>query len=108
MANGIHGREGMTDDQLQFELQNGGRFVVFQYCISVVFMTFKRSSDVYFFRAGEARAAKGLPFSLISLLVGWWGIPWGPIWTISTIFRNSAGGLDVTNEILAGSAPADA
>jgi hypothetical protein len=45
--------------------------------------------------------AKGLPFSLISLVAGWWGIPWGPIWTLTTLATNLSGGKDVTREILA-------
>jgi len=33
-------------------------------------------------------------------VLGWWGIPWGPIWTISTIVTNLRGGRDVTNEVV--------
>jgi hypothetical protein len=29
---------------------------------------------------------------LLSALFGWWGFPWGPIWTISSIFTNAGGG----------------
>jgi hypothetical protein len=96
----IVGLDGLSGEQLEFELQRGGQFVVFQYCISILVMTFRRSSDIHFFRAGEPRTAKGLPYCGISLLLGWWGIPWGPIWTISTTFRNLRGGLDVTGEIV--------
>jgi hypothetical protein len=34
----------------------------------------------------------GLRASLVSALFGWWGFPWGPIWTISSIFTNAVGG----------------
>ncbi len=95
----IIGLDGLTTDQVNFELQSGGRFIVFQYCVSILVMTFKRSSSVYFVRSGESLAGKGVAFSMCSLLLGWWGIPWGPIWTVSTIFRNSRGGLDVTAEV---------
>lgn len=30
--------------------------------------------------------------SLTSLIFGWWGIPWGPIWTLRAIFNNTRGG----------------
>lgn len=96
----IKGIEGMTAEQLNLELSAGARFVVFQYCISVIVVSFKRGSTIHFIRAGESAFGKGVLFSLCSLLLGWWGIPWGPIWTISTIFRNSRGGLDVTNEVV--------
>ena len=110
MAN-VVGLNGLSGEQLQLEIQRGGRFVVFQYCISILVMTFKRSSDVHFVRAGEPSTSKGLPYCGIPLLLGWWGIPWGPIWTISTTYRNLSGGLDVTAEIaqsLAGPEPSPA
>jgi hypothetical protein len=96
----IVGIEGMTGDQLKFEVQNGGRFVMFQYCVSILVMSFKRSSDIRFLRAGESHAGLAAPYCLLSLLLGWWGIPWGPIWTVSTTYRNLRGGLDVTGEVL--------
>jgi len=99
----IIGMDGLTTDLVNHELQNGARFVVFEYCISILVMTFKRGSDVYYVRPGESVIAKALPWTLLSLLLGWWGIPWGPIWTISTVFRNLSGGRDVTQELIAAS-----
>ena len=92
---------GLSGPDLQSAVAQGGRFVVFQYCVSILIMTFKRSSSIYFIRPGESAAARGLPFALISLIAGWWGIPWGPIWTLTTIATNLSGGKDVTREILA-------
>jgi len=37
---------------------------------------------------------------LFTLVVGWWGVPWGPIYTIESIFSNCCGGKDVTKEIM--------
>lgn len=71
----IVGLEGMSMQELSWELDKGGRFVVFTYCISVLVMTFKRPSKVFFVRAGESTFVHGLPYLLISLLFGWWGIP---------------------------------
>jgi hypothetical protein len=31
-------------------------------------------------------------FTFVSLVFGWWGIPWGTIYTIQSIFRNLKGG----------------
>src|SRR5215469_11856637 len=39
----IRGIEGMTPEQLNFELQRGARFVIFQYAISIIVMSFRRS-----------------------------------------------------------------
>ncbi len=97
----ILGIEGMNREQLQFEVQQGGKFVYFQYCISVILMTFRRSSDIYFIRAGEGTFSKGIGFTLLSLVAGWWGIPWGPIYTIGSVVTNFGGGKDVTQEVLA-------
>ena len=95
----IQGIEGMSLDRLKFELQRGAKLVFYQYAISILVITFRRSSDVYFIPAGESAMQKGLPWSLISLVAGWWGIPWGPIFTIQTLATNFQGGKDVTAEL---------
>ena len=100
MATQIRGMEGLKQGELDFELQRGAKFVLFQYCISVVILTFRRPSDIYFLRAGENAVVKGLPFTLVSLVAGWWGIPWGPIYTIQSIYNNSRGGKDVTQAVV--------
>jgi hypothetical protein len=97
----IRGAEGLSADQLNFELQRGGRFVVFQYTISAIILTFRRSSDIYFIRAGENAINKGIPYILLTLVAGWWGIPWGPIFTIQALITNFGGGKNVTNQVVA-------
>jgi hypothetical protein len=57
----IQGIEGMSTDQLRFEIQRGAKLVFYQYCISILVMTFRRSSDVYYIPAGESAVSKGLP-----------------------------------------------
>ena len=102
----IHGIEGMTTDQLRFEIQRGGKLVFYQYAISILVMSFRRSSDIYFIRAGESAVSKSLPWTLLSLVGGWWGIPWGPIFTIQSLFTNLRGGKDVTANLAALLGPA--
>jgi hypothetical protein len=97
----IVGAENLTSDQMHQEILRGGKFVIYQYCISALLVTFKRSSNVYFIRANESAVAKGLGYTATSLALGWWGLPWGPIYTIQTIWANVTGGHDVTPEILA-------
>ena len=96
----IKGIEGLTSDDINREISRGGKFVMYQYCISILVMTFKRPSDVYFIRGGESGISKGLPFTGLSLTLGWWGIPWGPIYTISSFITNFSGGRDVTAEVI--------
>ena len=101
MATKIVGIEGMSSESLNQELQKGGKFVIFEYCISIILMTFKRPSNIYFVKAGEGTAGKSIGFTLTSLLLGWWGIPWGPIHTFGSLFTNLKGGKDVTSEVVA-------
>ena len=105
----IVGTDGMTPEQVQQEVRDGGRFVIYQYCISILIMTFKRGSNIYFLKAGEGTLGKGLGFSALTFLLGWWGIPWGPVYTIQALWKNFSGGLDVTAEVMAQAAqPASA
>jgi hypothetical protein len=96
----ISGTEGLTNEQLHRELSEGARFVVFEYCISVLILTFKRSSEVHYLRPGESALLKGLPYTLLSLVCGWWGFPFGLIYTPMAVFTNLSGGRDVTAQIL--------
>jgi hypothetical protein len=66
----ILGIEGMSPDQVQFEIQRGAKLVCYQYCISILVMSFRRLSDAYFVRAGESRVSKGLPWILLSPVCG--------------------------------------
>ncbi|HEX6986100.1 MAG TPA: hypothetical protein VF170_12035 [Planctomycetaceae bacterium] len=97
----IVGLEGLTHEDLAQELDRGARFVVYQYCVSVLVLTFTRGTNIYFVRSDESRMAKGLPWTALSLAFGWWGFPFGLIFTPVTVIRNLLGGKDVTDEVLA-------
>ena len=96
----IKGIEGMTLSNLELEVQSGAKFIIFQYCVSIGIMTFRRSSDVYFVRVGESAWKKGLGFTAMTLFLGWWGIPWGFIYTPTIIYANLKGGKDVTEPVI--------
>ena len=91
--------EGLTVDEINHEISKGAKFVAFQYCISIFVMTFKRGSSIYFIRSGESTLKHSLVFTLITLLFGWWGFPWGPVYSISSLSINPAGGKDLTQEV---------
>lgn len=93
--------EGLSAYDLQKEAQKGARFIYYAFTISFIVVTFKRTSGVYMVRNGESTSAKGLPFTIISGLFGWWGIPFGPKYTMQSIRTNMNGGKDVTDEIMA-------
>ena len=96
----IRNLNGLTIEQVNSEIQCGGRFVMFQYTVSLIVVTLQRSSDIYFIPGDEKSLSKGLPFTLVSLFFGWWGLPWGPIRTIGSLSCNLSGGKDVTQEVL--------
>jgi hypothetical protein len=91
---------GMTAHEVEFEIERGARFVVYQWAVSVLIMSFKRNSGVVYVKAGENAAMKSLPWTLLSLFLGWWGIPWGFIYTPQVIYKNLNGGADVTPYVL--------
>lgn len=93
--------DGLSPQDLQGEVNKGGRFVFFDYTVSFLFVTFKRTSGVYLLRAGENPATRSIPFTLVSLLLGWWGIPFGPKYTFEAIRTNLRGGKDVTDDVMA-------
>jgi hypothetical protein len=95
----IQGLGNMSPDQLRFEIQRGAKLVRYQYCVSLLVITFRRSSEVHFIPAGESAVGKGLPWTLLTLVAGWWGIPWGPIFSIQALITNFKGGKDLTAEI---------
>lgn len=90
----------MSIEELNSELSNGGRFVIYTWTLSLIVITQRRgSSDVFFLRRDEWAIKHGWPYLILSLLLGWWGIPWGPIYTIQSIYYAFCG-KDVTDEIL--------
>jgi hypothetical protein len=101
----IIGTDGHSPASLRNEIERGAKFVIYSYNFSLVVMSFKRPSNVCFVGAGQSRVVKGLPFTLISLVFGWWGFPWGIIYTIQSLHTNLSGGKDVTDSILASLAP---
>lgn len=92
---------GLTLAALRAAISGGARFVVFPYCESWILVSFKRATDPILVRPGESRLrVAGAPI-VHSLLFGWWGIPWGPFWTITTLWRTLRGGIDVTDDVMA-------
>ena len=92
--------EGLSADALENEVEKGGRFIYFAFTVSLIVVTFKRTSGVFLLRSNESAVKKSIPYSLLSLVFGWWGIPFGPKHTIQSIRTNMKGGKDVTDEVM--------
>ena len=58
-------------------------------------MSFENYSKPVFIPRGKGTLGPAIPYILISLLFGWWGIPWGPIFTIKSLYTNLNGGMEV-------------
>ena len=97
----INGLENISPQQLSQEVSRGGKFVVFEYCISLLIITFKQPSSIHYVRPGEGTFGKSITYTILTLILGWWGFPWGPIYSIASFIQNFKGGKDITNEMLA-------
>jgi hypothetical protein len=56
---------------------------------------------VYLTHSWQQRYMWGLWYSILALLLGPWGVPWGLLWTPWALWVNLAGGADCTGEVLA-------
>ncbi len=99
-AGAARGIEDLTPSELR-DVAKGGRFVVYQWCVSAIFLTFTLPSRPRFIPSGKSAVLPGLGFSALTMLTGWWGFPWGPIRTIAALATNLGGGHDVTSEVMA-------
>jgi len=95
----IYGIEGMTYNEIFEEINKGGRFVVFYYCFSILILTLKRPTNVYLLRASESAFSKGFIPTLVTIIFGWWGIPFGIIYTIQCLVHNLGKDKNVTKEV---------
>ena len=95
-------QRGKIDFQdLENKTKIGGRFVVYQWIIPLpFFIPIKRLSKVFFIDTDSKPTKYALRFNTLNLLIGWWGLPFGPIYLINSIRFNLKGGLDVTDDIL--------
>jgi hypothetical protein len=77
----------------------GARCVRFELCISCLCFTWRRQTAIHWLAPGDGGLLRGLPYSLVTLLFGWWGLPWGLVQTPLALYTNCAGGYDVTPEV---------
>lgn len=65
------------------------QLVSYTYVISAIVITYRKSTRYYFMDVEKKQAATAkLLCTLCNLLFGWWGFPWGPIWTVKETFCN--------------------
>lgn len=71
----------------------------FEACFSIIFLTVQMQSR-FLFEEKDRRLFTGFFYTLFTFIFGWWGIPWGPIYTIKIIGSNIFGGRLMTVEEL--------
>lgn len=97
----IRGIERMNAKEVIEEVERGGKFVIYQTVMSFVVVTLRNPTAIHFIRSGQGRVGPGIGYTLQTLLLGWWGIPWGFIYTPIVLITNLCGGKDVTEAVVA-------
>lgn len=70
--------------------------------LSFVFISFRTQSQPTSYPSRKATATR-LGCDAVNLICGWWGIPWGPIWTVQAFLSNARGKDEMTlGEIIEG------
>ena len=60
------------------------------YVMSFFFVTYRRAHSGIWCQ--QCRAFEAAKWTLVSGLLGWWGFPWGPIYTMQALYVNAKGG----------------
>jgi hypothetical protein len=84
----IRNTQGMSVNELSTEIERGGKFVIFPFCI----MAGVWESKTYFIRAGEWTAKYSIGYIIRTIIWIWLS----PRAVISSIYTNLKGGKDVT------------
>jgi hypothetical protein len=88
-------------EEIRTRIARGARLVRFEFCVSFLVFTVRRQSPIFITESWQGRYIRGLGYSLLALLLGPWGIPWGPIWSTWAVWVNLTGGVDETDTVLA-------
>jgi hypothetical protein len=71
--------------------------VRYETCVSMIFLTWRWESPPVEIAPGESRTLASLPYCLMTLVLGWWGVPWGIFLTPQVLWRNLCGGRQLMN-----------
>lgn len=96
----IPGTEGLTLGDVELDVLKGGRFLTFPWNISVIVLSYRRHTGLVYVPAAGTPGGHALGWGLFSLLFGWWGFPWGLIYTPASLWTNATGGKDHTQTVL--------
>ena len=97
----IHIDDTVKTGELPELVRKGAKFIAYRYIISVpVFYPTKRISKLFFIKPGEKSSKYSTGYNLLSLLLGIWGLPFGPPNTVRAFILNLKGGIDFTEDVM--------
>ncbi len=96
----LAGSRPLLPEQIRSRVMAGARLVRFEFCVSLLLFTIRRQSPLYLTESWQGRYLRGLAYSLLAILLGPWGVPWGLIYTPWAVWVNLAGGVDETDTVL--------
>jgi hypothetical protein len=96
----LGGSRPLFPDEVRVRVAAGARLVRFEYCFSLIVFTIRRQSPIYLTESWQGRYLRGLGYSLLAIVLGPWGVPWGLIYTPWAMWVNLTGGVDETDAML--------
>lgn len=93
------GTEGMTLKDVEDDILKGGRFRAWNWCVSLIVISYSRRTSPCFVRSTRASSRKAWFYSLTTMAFGWWSIH-GLVYTFLSLWHNCRGGTDMTSEVL--------
>lgn len=87
-----------NEEHVKSFVENGGRFVIFQYTITFI-VSFRLFSKIKLIPADESIEQKASTYNLISMVFGWWGLG-GPFTVAETMKVNNKGGIEITKDVV--------
>ncbi|MBT3800627.1 MAG: hypothetical protein HOG05_05705 [Bacteroidetes bacterium] len=101
MRMSIHKSENFSINSIHKEVDHGAVFIAYKYIISIpIFPPVQRFSKLYLIKSFENKSMYCTGSNIINLLLGLWGLPFGPYYMLSAIRMNSKGGVDFTEDVL--------
>jgi hypothetical protein len=73
----------------------GTKVTQYLFCFSLIVFSVRIPSR-YYIKASLSSVLNNIAYTLCTLILGWWGLPWGPIYTLQAVFRNIFGGIKST------------
>lgn len=96
----LHRFSNMTEAEYSSRVAAGVRYVYYRYTISLLVVSIVHPTRVRVVHGRRQAFLQGLPCTALTLLLGWWSFPHGPINTITCLITNLRGGVDVGPDVL--------